>query len=148
MPRRQKTIPDIDRFKSMLKSKKMRATPQRLAVHTAMMALVHASPDEVYEWIAKECDTAISLSSIYNILNDLAAAGIYRYRLSADNKLYFDVCNFTHPHIYDRKNNIFKDLRDDDLISMMNSYLKTHRVRGYKVEDIDVQIVCRPSRSK
>jgi len=138
----------MNRFRAMLKSKKMKATAQRLAVHSAMMALVHASADEVYEWLTKESETKISVSSIYNILNDLASVGIYHYRLSADNKLYFDVCNYSHPHLYDRKNNIFKDLRDENLIALTASYLKTHKFRGYKLEDLDIQLVCRPTRSK
>ena len=39
----------MDRFKSVLKRYSLKATPQRLAVHEAMLSLGHASADQVRE---------------------------------------------------------------------------------------------------
>lgn len=140
--RRAKTIPDENKFRAMLKSRGMRATETRMAIHRAMMSLEHATADQVAEWLAKENDVAASVSSIYSVLQQMAVAGIYAYRLSADSKRYFDVCNFSHPHLYDRKNGVYKNLPDEEVREQIVALLKRHRFRGYTIEDIDVQVVC------
>ena len=43
--------PDLEEFKAILKKNSLKATPQRLAVHQAMMTLGHASADMVTEQI-------------------------------------------------------------------------------------------------
>ena len=85
-------------------------------------------------------------ASVYNILTQMANIGIYSRRLSSNNKMYFDVNAFSHIHLYDATNNTFKDIFDDDLMEIIRTKLGKKRFRGYRVEDIDIQIVCRPSK--
>lgn len=140
--RRAKTIPDEQKFRSMLKSRGLKATETRMAVHRAMMALEHATADQVAEWLVQDNDAAASVSSVYNVLQQMAVAGIYAFRMSADSKRYFDVCNFSHAHLYDRKGGVYKNLPEGIIRDAVNAVLKTHRFRGYTVEDIDIQVVC------
>lgn len=126
----------------MLKSRGMRATETRMAIHRAMMALEHATAEQVSEWLSQQNDVAASVSSIYNVLQQMAIAGIYSYRLSADSKRYFDVCNYSHPHLYDRKTGVFKNLPESIIHSAIYTEFKRHRFRGYTIEDIDIQVVC------
>jgi hypothetical protein len=51
-------------------------------------------------------------------------------------------------HLYDHENHVFKDVIDDDLIKMIESHLGRKRIKGYKVEDIDIQLVARPTKKK
>ena len=46
--------PDIIQFKRLLRDKGLKATPQRVAVHEAMLALGHASADGVAAYLAEE----------------------------------------------------------------------------------------------
>lgn len=85
---------------------------------------------------------------MYNILSQLALTGIYNYRMSANNKMYFDVNGFGHLHFYDIENHTFKDIIDDELYQIIQSKLMRKRFKGFKVEDIDIQIIGRPSRKK
>ena len=79
MPRiTRKKIKDEEAFRRQLKSRSLKLTPQRLAVHRAMCELIHASADMVQEHIGEECK--ISTVSIYNILSELADNGIYSRR--------------------------------------------------------------------
>ena len=144
---RKRSIPDEERFRAMLAAKGMKATRQRLAVHKAMSSLVHARADEVYEWLLKsDPGEPLPVSTIYKVLTQLADCGIYHYRLGYDNRLCFDVCNFTHAHLYDRRNGVFKDLADEERSDMVDAYLKSRKFRGYKVDDVEVEIICHPSR--
>ena len=139
---------NIEEFKVLLKKHSLKATPQRLAVHEAMMSLGHASADMVTEMITQKGTTKVTVASVYNILTNMATLGVYDYRLSANNKMYFDVNTFKHMHLYDQENHVFKDIIDEELIALIESHLGRKKFKGYKVESIDIQLIGRPSRKK
>lgn len=143
-----RSAPDILQFKNILKEKGLKATPQRLAVHDAMLKLGHASADMVAGQMQAAGITRITIASVYNILSTLADLKLYSRRLSSNNKMYFDVNTFKHIHVYDKENNEYRDVIDDELVSLVESRLKGRRFRGYTVDSIDIQIVCHPSRRK
>ncbi len=140
--------PDMEEYKALLKKHSLKATPQRLAVHAAMMNLGHACADMVTEAIKEKGTTKVTVASVYNILTHMAMLGIYDYRLSANNKMYFDVNTFKHIHFYDTANHTFKDVIDDELVRIIESHLSRKRVRGYRIEGFDIQLVGRPTRKK
>ena len=138
----------MDRYRSVLKRHRLKATPQRLAVHEAMLALGHASADQVGEWIASRCGTRVTPASVYNILTQMTLLGVYVHRFSANNKMYFDVNTFRHVHLYDTVNNDYRDIMDEELLEMVESRIKGKRYRGYKVDGVDIQIICHPTTRK
>ena len=140
--------PTLEEFKAILKKHSLKATPQRLAVHEAMMNLGHASADMVTDAIKEKETAKVTVASVYNILTHMAMLGIYHYRLSANNKMYFDVNTFKHIHFYDQDNHVFRDVIDDELVAMIESHLNKKRIKGYKVESIDIQLVGRPTKKK
>ena len=139
---------NIEQFRSVLKAHSLKATPQRLTVHEAMLKLGHASADMVTEEIRKHGDTKVTVASVYNILANLALLGIYHHRMSSNNKMYFDVNTFRHIHIYDSENHVFKDVMDNDLLEMVEKHLSKRRFRGFRIDHVDIQLVGRPSRKK
>ena len=140
--------PTIEEFKNIIKKHSLKATPQRLAVHEAMISLGHACADMVTEAIKEKGSAKVTLASVYNILTHMAMLGVYNYRLSANNKMYFDVNTFKHIHFYDQDNHVFRDVIDDELVAMIESHLNKKRIKGYKVESIDIQLVGRPTKKK
>lgn len=147
MKKHTHTAPGIEEFKKQLKKHSLKSTQQRLAVHNAMLKLGHASADMVTEEIKSQGTTNVTVASVYNILSQIALLGIYDHRMSANNKMYFDVNTFRHIHLYDYVNNTFKDVIDDDFMDNLDAYFAKKKFKGYRVECVDVQIVCRPSRS-
>ena len=139
--------PTMEEFKNLLKKHSLKATPQRLAVHQVMMELGHATVDMVTEKI-KDTGVKVTTASVYNILSQLALIGIYDHRMSLNNKMYFDVNAYGHMHFYDMENHTFKDIIDDELYEMIQQNLMRKRFKGFKVEDIDIQIIGRPTRKK
>ena len=103
----------MEEFREILKQHSLKATPQRLAVHEAMIELGHASADMVTEKIKAKDTAKVTLASVYNILTQMAMLKVYHYRLSSNNKMYFDVNTFKHIHMYDQENHVFKDVVDD-----------------------------------
>lgn len=139
---------DTKALSNLLRDRGMRVTAQRIAVHEAMCVLTHASADQVYEYIIKHNTTSVTLSSVYNTLTQMARIGVYRNRLSQDNKLYFDVDVSSNLHLYDTHNHEFRDITDDSLRQDIAGYLRHKRFRGYKIDDVDVLILCHPTRKK
>ena len=140
--------PDMEEFKAILKKHSLKATPQRLAVHEAMMSLGHACADMVTEAIKAKGTTKVTVASVYNILTQMAMLKVYHYRMSSNNKMYFDVNTFKHIHFYDHENHTYKDVVDDELVALIESHLGRKRFRGYKMESIDIQLIGRPTRKK
>lgn len=139
---------EIDRFKQILNEKGFKATPQRLAVHQAMLQLCHASADQVSAYIKEHNLATVSEASVYNTLNWLSSLGVYAFRMSRNNKLYFDVNNKRHIHLYDRVNHHFMEINDQTVIEQVEKLFKGRRWRGYRFEGIDISLVCRPSSKK
>ena len=130
----------------MLKDKGLKATPQRLAVHQAMRTLGHASADEVAAQISAQGGTAVSPASVYNILTTLADLRIYDRRSGRGNKMVFDVRSGRHLHLYDTRGETWQDLDDEELLSLVEAHFKGRRFRGYKIDGIEVQLLCHPTR--
>lgn len=143
-----KKAPSLEEFRSILKKHSLKATPQRLAVHEAMLELGHASADMVAETVKKKGTSKVTVASVYNILSQLALLGIYHHRLSSTNKMYFDVNTFHHMHLYDTVNNTYRDVIDDELFGTVLSRISHRRFKGYKVDGIDIQILCHPTKAK
>ena len=139
-------VPTVDEFRTRLKRHGLKATRQRMAVHEAMMALGHASADMVTEEIGRIGTVKVTVASVYNILSQLADLRIYTRRLSANNKMYFDISTLRHIHLYDREHHRYRDIFDDELMELVHSHLKRRRFRGFTVEDIDIQLIARPTR--
>ena len=137
----------MDDYRKALKNHGLKATDQRIAIHAAMMELGHASADMVREHIISH-GGSVTVASVYNTLTQLSLLGIYKHRLSANNKMYFDVNTVRHIHLYDVYNNQYKDVFDEELISTVEAALKRRRFRGFKVDGIDIQILCHPSHRK
>lgn len=140
-------IPTLDEFQSQLRRHKLRATRQRLAVHEVMMEQVHASADMVCESLRSR-GAAVTTTSVYNILSQLADLRIYSRRLSAGNKMFFDVVSLSHVHLYDRENHTYRNVVDEELALLVNAHLKRRKFKGFSVEDIDIQLIARPTRKK
>ena len=135
----------IEEFRDLLKEKGLKITPQRLAVHKAMLKLGHASADMVTAQITETSEAKVTVASVYNILTQLSLLGIYHHRLSENNKMYFDVNTFKHFHLYDTVNHVYSDVVDDELYSHIESRLMARRFRCYRIDGIDVQILAHPS---
>ena len=140
--------PSIEQFRAMLRRHSLKVTPQRLAVHEAMLQLGHASPEEVARAIDEAGGVRISTASVYNILSQLSGLGIYCRRPSVGSKMYFDVDTHSHIHLYDTVGETFRDVLDEELMGLVQAHLGKRRFRGYKVDGIDIQILCHPTRKR
>lgn len=138
-------IPNLVQFRRMLGEKGLKATPQRLSVHEAMIDLGHASAEDVSKYLS-ERGTPVATATVYNILSALADLKIYGRCSGRSNKMYFDARAGRHLHLYDTRSEAWRDLDDEELLSWLEAHFKGRRFRGYKIEGFEVQLLCRPTR--
>ena len=138
-------IPNLVQFRRMLGEKGLKATSQRLSVHEAMIALGHASAEDVSKYLAEQ-GTPVAPATVYNILSALADLKIYGRCSGRSNKMYFDARPGRHLHLYDTRSEAWRDLDDEELLSWLEAHFKGRRFRGYKIEGFEVQLLCRPTR--
>lgn len=146
--KRQTGMLDMEAFRAFLKKNDMKATPQRMAVHEAMLSLVHASADMVSSEIKEKKGVKVTVASVYNILSQMSSAGVYSRRMNEGGKMFFDVNPTVHFHLYDVKDGTYCDILDEELSATIQKWLSRKRFRGYKVTGFDLQILCRPSRKR
>ena len=140
------TLSDVTKFREYLRQRGLRATAQRIAVHEAMLDLVHAGAEQVCEHIERHSQTRVTVASVYNILSDLSDAGVYSRRLTSGSRMCFDLVAAPHLHLYDSRSGEFRDIPDDGLLEMVEGILRKKRFPGYKVDSVEIQIVCHPTR--
>lgn len=144
----RRTPADMESFLKALRSRGLRVTEQRRAVHTAMMDLVHAGADEVYSHIVRQGTAKINRSTVFDILQDMADKGIYARRYSPEGRMCFDVNAYRHLHLYDTRNCEFLDAEGEELLKSVEDGLRRRRFKGYRIDDFDIQIICHPTRKK
>lgn len=135
-------------FKDALKAKGLKATRQRVAVHEVMMELGHASADMVRDQILKKGTVKVTTASVYNTLAQMALLGIYSHRLGMGGKMYFDADPSCNLHLYDPQTGQYFDVQDEELMERVESRCKRRRFKGYKVDSVDVTIICHQVQPK
>ena len=138
----------MERLAAALHKAGLKATSQRVAVHKAMISLVHASAEAVRREAFRKGYGKMSAASVYNTLLLLTGLGLYARRLSGDNKMYFDLLAESNFHLYDTVNSSFKDIYDEELMEFIHQRISRRRFRGYHVEGFEVSILARPSKTK
>ena len=144
----KRTPADMESFLKALKTRNLKVTPQRVAVHQAMLDLIHAGADEVFKHIQQSQSARITRGTVFVILQDMADKGIYARRYGPEGRMCFDVNAYRHLHLYDTRNHEFIDAEGDELLQTVENGLRRRRFKGYKMDDFDIQIICHPTRRK
>ena len=107
-----------------------------------MKRLGHASVDMVNEDL-KSVEPALTVATIYNVLELFAECGLVERRFSCNNKMYFDVNTQDHIHIYCTDDNSFVDVDDTKLLSAIYRQLKKKDFGDFSISGIDLQIIAK-----
>lgn len=122
----------VHKLAEMLKSKKLKVTPQRLAIFNMLYNTTsHPSAETIYRSL-QETHPTMSLATVYKTLDALQKAGLIQQLNVGEDSFRYDANVHSHPHIvcldcnqvFDLESEILTDLRhkissdtDFDLIS-------------------------------
>lgn len=139
-------ISATEKLREFLKSRSLKATPQRIAVHEAMLALEHAGADQVAAYISEHGTVQVTTATVYNILTQFSDLGLYARRMSPDNKMIFDFDASPHIHLFDSKAHNLVNVSDDGILDLISAQMRRRRFRGYKIDYAELTLVCHPTR--
>ena len=125
----------------ILKEKKLKATPQRLAILNILNGHKHPTIEEIYEEI-KKVFPSISLATIYKNINTLKDANLIT-ELNPGGKLKYDINIKPHFHGVCKKCGKVIDFYDENLLKKCKKIIK-NKIKE-KVFDIGilVSVLCK-----
>ena len=130
----------METIKEKIRQSGLKATPQRLAIYSAMQKLGHASAD----MITAELDNvfpSLTVATVYNVLESFVGAGLLVRRCSSNNKMYFDVNTYGHAHFYDPVSNKHLDYDDLELVKFVSDYVNSRGLKNFKLDSVDIQLI-------
>jgi len=115
----------MDYIASIFKEKKLKLTPQRLAVYNYLINTTsHPSADMIYTDIHVQYPT-MSLATVYKALKTLVAVGLIQEINVGEGNFRYDGNSSSHPHLQCLecgKVDDFKDLSLDNLNSLAQQH--------------------------
>ncbi len=129
-----------------IRSKGIKATPQRRLVYEVLEGLSHAPVDEVAAKVRAK-NPCVTLSTVYRILDSFHDAGLVSRLNHPDGKSYYDITPAVHHHIYTDRNEIL-DYIDDELSEMIRDRLRDRRFGNMDIERISIQIFAKTNFQK
>lgn len=128
------------RFREQLKEKGLRITPQRVAIFEAVVELKnHPAADSIIEYIKKNHPN-ISVGTVYKVLDSLVENGLLTKVKSERDIMRYDAVMNHHHHLYCCENERIEDFEDPDLDRMLSDYFEKNKIKGFRIEDIKLQI--------
>lgn len=89
----------MDNIASIFKEKKLKLTPQRLAVYNCLInTTAHPSADTIYNQIHVQYPT-MSLATVYKALKTLAEVGLIQEINVGEGNFRYDGTSYPHPHL-------------------------------------------------
>ena len=115
----------MDHIASIFKEKKLKLTPQRLAVYNYLINTTsHPSADVIYTDIHIQYPT-MSLATVYKALKTLVEVGLIQEINVGEGNFRYDGNSYPHPHLQCLgcgKVDDFKDLTLDNLNSLAENH--------------------------
>lgn len=130
----------MEHIKSILKASGLKITVQRILVYQALEKLKHAPVDEVVKEVHLVLPS-ITVASVYNILELYAKEHIIGRMHTTDNKLFYDITSTPHSHLYALTEHRIEDFIDEELKALISDYLKRKEIKGFKLDDVNIQLI-------
>lgn len=131
------SFPEI---KYRLTEKGLKVTPQRIAVLSALIKLKnHPQAEKVIKQVRKSHPN-IAVGTVYKVLDTLAAEEIIRKVKTDKDVMKYDAVLENHHHLYCTHSDKIMDYFDDELDNILKEYFKKKKIKGFKIEEIKLQI--------
>ena len=124
-----------------LKEKKLRVTPQRLAILEAVNELKnHPTADNIIEFI-KENHPNIATGTVYKVLDTLYENKLINKVKTDKDIMRYDAIVEHHHHLYSSDSEKIEDYFNEDLNKLLSDYFEVNKISNFKIENIKLQII-------
>jgi Fur family peroxide stress response transcriptional regulator len=126
--------------KAKLSEKGLKVTPQRMAILEAIHHLKnHPTAENIIEFIRQKHPN-IATGTVYQILDTFVENNIIKRVKTDRDVMRYDGVVKNHHHLYCSKCDLIEDYFDEELDLLLNDYFKNKNIKGFKMEDIVLQI--------
>ncbi len=127
-------------FREKLQEKRLKVTPQRVAIYEAIVKLNnHPTAENVIEYI-KVNHPNISVGTVYKVLDFLVGHSLLKKVKTEKDIMRYDAVLSNHHHLYCAETDRIEDYEDEKLNKLINEYFKKNKIKNFKVQDIKLQI--------
>jgi len=139
---------NVTEIKKSLGNKRLKITPQRLAVLGAVTELGnHPTADNIVDYIRKNHPN-IAIGTVYNILDTLVENKIIKRVKTDKDIMRYDAVTVKHHHLYCSESERIEDYFDDRLNKIIENYFRKKKIQNFVIEDIKLQIIGKFKKSK
>lgn len=130
----------IEDIRNKFSQKGLKITPQRVVILEAIYKLNnHPTADNIIEYI-HESHPNIATGTVYKVLETLVENGLIRKVKTDKDIMRYDGIVENHHHLYCSECDLIEDYIDEDLDNLLKNHFKDKNIKGFKIEDIVLQI--------
>ena len=122
-------------FVSLLKTKELKATPQRLCVLKELEKKMHPTIDDLYEALRRE-NPSMSLATVYKNIGTLKEKGIVIEVNISDGKMRYDIYSKPHIHLLCTRCHSISDMDYDE--DLFDYQVKLEKNQAIEIERLDI----------
>jgi len=127
-------------FIEKLQEKRLKVTPQRVAIYEAIYKLNnHPTAENVIDYIKVNYPN-ISVGTVYKVLDSLVENELLKKVKTEKDIMRYDAVLSNHHHLYCAETDRIEDYEDEKLNKLINEYFKENKIKNFKVQDIKLQL--------
>jgi Fur family peroxide stress response transcriptional regulator len=124
-----------------LVAKKLKVTPQRIAILEAIFVLAnHPTAENIIEYIRKNHPN-ISSATVYKVLDTFVSCGLLNRVKTERDSMRYDAIMESHHHLYFSDSDRIEDYKDEELNRLLEEYFSKKKIPGFTIEDVKLQII-------
>ena len=128
-------------FSKKLIEKKLKVTPQRIAILEAIFNLNnHPTADNIIDYIRNNHPN-IATATVYKVLETFVSYGLVIRVKTERDIMRYDAILESHHHLYCSDSDRIEDYKDDELNILLEKYFKKKGIPNFKIEDLKLQII-------
>ena len=131
----------ITEIRNSLIEKKLKVTPQRIAVLEAIVKLGnHPAAENIIDYIRINHPN-IATATVYKVLDALVANELLNKVKTERGVMRYDAVMESHHHLYCSESDRIEDFVDTKLNKMIDKYFQKKKIPDFKIEDVKLQII-------
>lgn len=128
-------------IRDKLIGKKLKVTPQRLAIYEAIVKLNnHPTADDIANTIKLDHPN-IAIGTIYKVLDSLVSTGLVKKVNTEKDVMRYDAVLENHHHLYDSGSDRISDYYNDEINELLLEYFRKNKIPDFEIGEIKLQIV-------
>jgi Fur family peroxide stress response transcriptional regulator len=100
----------------------------------------HPTTDAIIRFI-QEHHPNVAIGTVYKILDILVEHGLLRRVKTENDVMRYDAILEKHHHLYCAESDRIEDYFDEELNSILEDYFSKHNIKGFKIEDMKLQLI-------